>query len=174
MLGWNLARAFGLGHRLQPKIDGALKRRQEFDDLDQVFDGYRRRAIFRFFSDENLRILIRGLTKPNRINVDNGPKRRGYQLAFSPEWEARIYYTGIWHDWDLWKGISQLEIPTLILRGAYTDTFWEATSRSIKKRNPRIRVITLEKSTHLLPLEKPQKVFDITQAFLEEVERGMV
>jgi pimeloyl-ACP methyl ester carboxylesterase len=174
MLGWNLARAFSLGHRLQPKIEGALKRRQEFDDLDQVFDGYRRRAIFRFFSDENLRIMIRGLTNPDRINMDDGLTREGYKLAFSPEWEARIYFTGIWRDWDLWKGIPRLEIPTLILRGADTDTFWESTSRSVRKRNPRIRIVTMEKSTHLLPLEKPQEVFLITQAFLEDVERGRV
>jgi pimeloyl-ACP methyl ester carboxylesterase len=171
MLEWNLARTFGLGHRLHPKIEGALKRRREFDNLDQVFTGYRRRPIFRYLSDENLRIFIRGMTKPKDVNADGASSRAGYELVFSPEWEAQIYYTGLWHDWDLWANISRLQIPTLILRGAETDTFWESTARSVRKRNPKIKIITMEKSTHLLPLENPQEVFNATKSFLDELER---
>ncbi len=169
ILEWNLARAFGLGHRLHPKIEGALKRRRDFDDLDQVFAGYRRRDIFRFFSDEHLRILISGMTRPKSTKGNNASPLGGYELAYSPEWEARIYYTGLWHDWDLWRDISRLEIPTLILRGADTDTFWDSTSRSIRKRNPKISIVTFENSTHLLPFEKPLEVFDTTQSFFEDV-----
>ena len=66
----------------------------------------------------------------------------GFELVYSPEWEARIYYTGIWHDWDLWKNIHRLEIPTLIIRGAETDTFWESTARNVQKR------IAKSKSSH--------------------------
>jgi pimeloyl-ACP methyl ester carboxylesterase len=171
MLEWNLARTFSLGHRLHPKIEGALKRRREFDDLDQLFKGYRHRAIFRFFSDENLRIFIRGMTKPKTTDHDGAASKAGYELAYSPEWEAQIYQTGLWHDWDLWLNIPRLDIPTLILRGAETDTFWDSTARSVGKRNRKIRIVTLEKSTHLLPLEKPQEVFDATKSFLDEVSK---
>lgn len=160
ILEWNAARMLGLGYRFHPLINGAVKRRREFDDLDKVFEGYRRREIFRYFSDENLRVFIAGMTKPKAGG--------GYELAYSPEWEARIYYTGIWHDWDLWNGLKRLEIPTLIIRGAETDTFWASTARSVQNLNRRIKMVTLEKSTHLLPLERPQEVFEITQAFLKE------
>lgn len=160
MFEWNLIRMLGLGYRLHPLINGAVKRRREFDDLDKVFDGYRRREIFRFFSDENLRILINGMTRPKAGG--------GYELAYSPEWEARVYYTGIWRDWDVWAGLKRLDIPTLIIRGAETDTFWASTARSVQKLNHRIKIVTLEKSTHLLPLERPQEVFEITQSFLKE------
>ena len=160
MLEWNLARILGLGERTHPLIRSTLKRRREFDDLDKVFEGYRRRNIFRFFRDENLRTLIQGMTKPKAEG--------GFELAYSPEWEARIYYTGIWRDWDLWNGLARLEVPTLILRGAETDTFWASTARAVQKRNHRIKIISLEKSTHLLPLEKPDEVFEITESFLVE------
>ncbi len=160
MLEWNLMRMLGLGYRLHPLINGAVKRRREFDDLDKVFEGYRRRDIFRFFSDENLRTFIKGMTQPKAGG--------GYELVYSPEWEARVYYTGIWRDWDLWKGLPRLEVPTLIIRGAETDTFWASTARSVQKLNRRIKIVTLEKSTHLLPLERPQEVFEITQSFLKE------
>jgi pimeloyl-ACP methyl ester carboxylesterase len=169
MLEWNLFRVIGLGHRLHPKIQGALKRRQDFDDLDQVFAGYRRRTIFRYMSDDNLWIFIRGMTQPKYLDGHKSSSQAGYQLAYSPEWEAQIYYTGLWNDWDLWKRLSLLDIPTLILRGAETDTFWESTSRSVSKKNSKIKVITVDKSTHLLPLEKPKDVFNITQSFLKEV-----
>ena len=163
MLEWNLARTVGLGYRAHPLIQGALKRRREFDDLDKVFDGYRRRGIFRFFSDENLRTFIDGITRPKA----NG----GFELVYSPEWESRIYFTGIWRDWDLWNGLKKLQVPTLIIRGAETDTFWESTARMVEqKKNPKIKIVALEKSTHLLPLERPQEVFDITQKFFEDTK----
>jgi pimeloyl-ACP methyl ester carboxylesterase len=162
ILEWNLARTFGLGNKIHPLIRGALKRRREFDDLDKVFDAYRRRAVFRFFSDDSLGIFIDGMTKP----TPDGH----YELAFSPEWEARIYYTGIWRDLDLWKNLPRLDVPTIILRGAETDTFWESTAKSVEKRNPNIKIVTLEKSTHLLPLERPQQVFDIMQDFLKSTQ----
>jgi pimeloyl-ACP methyl ester carboxylesterase len=161
MLEWNLARTLGLGFRLHPLISGARKRRRVFDDLDKAFDGYRRREVFRFFSDEGLRAYVQGITKP----CPGG----SYELVYSPEWEARIYYTGIWRDWDLWKAIRNLETPTIIIRGAETDTFWESTARAVMKRNRKIKIVTLENSTHLLPLERPQEVLEITQSFLKEV-----
>jgi pimeloyl-ACP methyl ester carboxylesterase len=161
MLEWGLLRRLGLGYRLHPLISGAVRRRREFDDLDKVFEGYRRREIFRFFPDEYLRGYIAGMTRPRSAG--------GFELAYPPEWEARIYYTGIWRDWDLWRGIRRLELPTLIIRGADTDTFWASTARSVKHLNRRIKIVSLEQSTHLLPLERPQEVFAITQSFLKEV-----
>lgn len=158
---WNVTRALGLGNALHPKIAGALRRRKTFDDLDVVFHGYRRREVFRFFSDENLRAYIAGMTQPKADG--------GYELAFSPEWEARIYYTGIARDMDLWRELPRLEVPTLIVRGAQTDTFLEAAARLVTRKQPKVRVETLEQSTHLLPLERPQESFDLMQGFLKEV-----
>lgn len=161
MLQWIAIRSLGLGYRLHPLIPAALKRRRTFDDLETVFNGYRRRNIFRYFSDENLKAYISGMMKPKPDG--------GYQLTYSPEWEARIYYTGAWHDWDIWHDLPHLELPTLIIRGAETDTFWSSTAQKVEKRNHKVKIVTLEKSTHLLPLERPREVFEITQSFLKEV-----
>jgi pimeloyl-ACP methyl ester carboxylesterase len=169
MLEWNLVRTVGLGHRLHPMIQGALKRRREFDDLDQVFVGYRHRPIFRYITDENLRVFIQGMTKPKTKNDHDTDPTVGFELTYSPEWEAQIYFSGLWNDWDLWKGLPRLEVPTLILRGSETDTFWESTARSVKKKNRKIKIITVSHSTHLLPLEKPQEIFNITDSFLKDV-----
>lgn len=165
---WSIIRAVGLKDRVHPLILGAQKRRRTFDDLETIFRGYRNRLVFRYMSDENLRAYIEGITKPS----SNG----GYELAYSPEWEVQIYRTGL-RDFDIWRGLPKLEVPTLFIRGAETDTFLENAARLVRKKQPkacpepcrRIRVEALEKSTHILPLERPQEVFDIMQSFLKEV-----
>jgi pimeloyl-ACP methyl ester carboxylesterase len=93
----------------------------------------------------------------------------GYELQYSPEWEAHIYDTGVRRDMDIWRGLPGLDVPVLIIRGAETDTFGQRAARLVQRRNPAIRVETLERSTHLLPLERPHEVFDIMQSFLKEI-----
>jgi len=158
LLVWNFFRAIGLGSKVHPKIPGALKRRRTFDDLDLVFRGYRSRPVFRYMSDENLRIYIEGITRKTQ---------NGYELVYSPEWEARIYLTNL-RDFDLWRALPKLEVPTLFIRGGETDTFLENAAALVKRKQPRARVETLDKSTHLLPLERPQEIFDRMQSFLNE------
>jgi pimeloyl-ACP methyl ester carboxylesterase len=158
LVTWNFIRAVGLGYKLHPKIAGSMKRRRTFDDLSAIFRGYRNRGVFRHMSDENLRIYIQGITRP---------KDGGYELVYSPEWETRIYFTGL-RDFDIWRDLPKLQVPALFLRGAETDTFWEAAAELVKRKQPRAKIETLEKSTHLLPLERPQDVFESMQSFLDE------
>ena len=157
---WNVVRALGLGQRMHPLIQAAQKRRRTFDDLEKVFSGYRRREVFRFFSDDALKTFIAGMTKP----ASGG----GYELVYSPEWEIQIYVTSIWRDMELWRGLRTLKIPLLIIRGAETNTFFAATGQRVVRTNPSIRVETIQKATHLVPLERPSETIDIIQAFLSE------
>jgi pimeloyl-ACP methyl ester carboxylesterase len=157
---WRLLRTLGVGHRLHAKIRGAYGRRRAFPDLEQAFQGYRRHAVFRHLSDAGLRALIDGLTTP----AEGG----GYRLIYSPEWEARVYYTGVWNDWDLWNGLPALNVPALIVRGAYSDTFEDVTSRAVRSVNTRIRTHTVANASHLVPLEQPSEVYQVVQRFLED------
>jgi pimeloyl-ACP methyl ester carboxylesterase len=160
LIMWNLIRALGLGNKLHPKIAGALKRRRTFDNLEMVFRGYRTRDVFKYMSDENLHTYIAGITKPKADG--------GFELIHSPEWESHIYLTGL-RDFDLWRELPKLKVPTLIIRGAETDTFLEKAADLVKKKNPKIQIKTLEKSTHILPLERPQEVFNLMRAFLSNI-----
>jgi pimeloyl-ACP methyl ester carboxylesterase len=71
-------------------------------------------------------------------------------------------------DFDIWRDLPRLKVPTLFIRGAETNTFWEEAANLIKRKQPKARVETVEKSTHLLPLERPNEVFDMMQSFLKE------
>ncbi|MFN8381768.1 MAG: alpha/beta hydrolase [Anaerolineales bacterium] len=157
LIGWNLLRIIGLGERTHPLIAGTKKRRRTFDNLETVFRGYRTRPIFRYLSDDSLRLYIKGITQ---LKADGT-----FELAYSPEWEAHIYLTGL-RDFDLWRELPKLEVPTLIIRGAETDTFLSNAEKLVKKKNPKIQVVTMQKATHILPLEYPQDVANIINDFL--------
>ena len=155
-----IAHALGIQRGGRRLVEGALRRRRHFDDLEQMQAGYRRREVFRYFGDEELRALVHGLTRPNR--------ERGYDLVYSPEWEARIYETGIWRDWDLWSGIPKLRIPMLFLRGEQTDTFFIRTAQMAQERNAQVQVQTIANATHLVPMERPGEVAEGILQFMEQ------
>jgi len=157
---WNIMRKFEFGRSHHPLVEGARRRRREFNDLEKLYNRYRRKSVFEFMDDEALHAYIEGIACQKDDN--------SYQLCYSAEWEIRIYVTGIWHDMDIWRGLPQLEVPTLIIRGEKTDTFWERTGRLVQRKQPKVRVEALQKSTHLLPLEKPNEVSNLIQFFFEE------
>lgn len=157
ILLWNLVRALGLVYKLHPLIPAALKRRRKFDNLDETFERFRRYSVFRYFSDDSLWAYLRGITQP----AAGG----GYELRYTPEWEARIYATGIAPDLELWRGLKGFSVPTLVLRGAETDTFSAAAGRRVERTNPAIRVETIPQSTHLLALEHPAEIAQRIEQF---------
>lgn len=159
LVEWKIQRA--KNPTAHPLIQGAMRRRRTFAELESVFSGYRDRDLFRYMSDAHLRIYIDGITQPS----SNG----GFELVFSPEWEARIYSTGL-QDFDIWNNLENLRVPTLFIRGAETDTFLEDAANLVKQKQPKAKVETLEQSTHLLPLERPQEVFDIIHSFVKSLE----
>ncbi|NTW11881.1 MAG: alpha/beta hydrolase [Anaerolineales bacterium] len=157
LVEWKVQRAKDpLSH---PLIQSAQKRRRTFSDLESVFTSYRERDVFRYLSDQHLRIYIEGITRKTE---------NGYELVYSPEWESRIYFTSL-QDFDIWNNLQYLRVPALFLRGEETDTFLENAAELVKFKQPKARVEVLEKATHLFPLEYPRKVFDIMQSFLREV-----
>lgn len=154
---WNFMRAIGLGEQVHPLIRGAKRRRSTFTDLDTVFRSYRTRPVFRYLTDDHLKIYIQGITRKK----EDG----SYELVYSPEWEAHIYLTGL-RDFDLWRELPKLHIPTLIIRGAETDTFMENAAKLVTKKNKNISVHTMQHATHILPLEYPQEVAEIIENFI--------
>jgi len=157
---WNVMRKLKIGEQWHPFLKAARKRRQQFDDLERLYQGYRRKSVFKYIDDEALRAYVEGIACP----MEGG----GYQLCYSAKWEVHIYKISIWRDMDIWRGLPMFELPTLIIRGAETDTFWERTGKLVKRKQPKIQVEALEKSTHLLALERPNAIANRIQSFFEE------
>jgi pimeloyl-ACP methyl ester carboxylesterase len=157
---WHLMRKLKISEKRHPFLKAARERRQHFDDLERLYNGYRRKSVFKYFDDEALRAYVEGIACP----LDEG----GYQLCYSAEWEVHIYKISIWRDMDIWRGLPELKVPTFIVRGAETDTFWERTAKLVKRKQPNTQIEALEKSTHLLALERPNEISKLIQSFFEE------
>ena len=157
---WSLLFKSGLLYRLHPMITTTRKRRREFNDLGRLFNGFRRKSIFRYMDDEALQAYVEGIA----CKTDKG----SYQLCYSIEWEARLYITAVWRDRDIWRGLPKLKVPTLIIRGVETNTFWERTGKLVKRKQPKIKVEALERATHLVALERPAEVSNLIHSFFEE------
>lgn len=157
---WRISFKLGMGELAHPFTKSARYRRRQFNDLEQLFNGYRRKSVFRYFDDDALHAYIEGIA----CKTESG----GYRLCYSAEWETRIYVTSVWPDMDIWHDLPGLSMPTLIVRGVETNTFWERTGKLVQRRQPKVRVEALENSTHLLPLERPGEVANLIQSFFEE------
>jgi pimeloyl-ACP methyl ester carboxylesterase len=71
---------------------------------------------------------------------------------------------------ELWRGLKGFPVPTLILRGAETDTFSASAGRRVERVNPAIRVETIPQSTHLLALERPTEIAQKIEQFFAQQE----
>jgi len=158
---WAMVRKLKIGERHHPFLEAARQRRQQFDDLERLYQSYRRKSVFRYFDDEALRAYVAGIA----CRVDESV----YRLCYSSEWEIHIYRTSIWRDMDIWRGLPKLEVPTLIVRGAETDTFWDRTGKLIQRKQPGVKIEALENSTHLLALERPKEISNLIKSFFEEI-----
>lgn len=158
---YRLVHALGLAARLHPLVPAAQRRRRTFSDRERVVKSYRKKKVFRYFSDEALEAYVRGITCPDGD---------GFKLCYSAEWEVQIYVSGVWRDMEIWRALANLTPPLLIVRGESTDTFYEKTGALVQKKLPSARVVSIPKSTHLVPLERPRDVANETKAFIQSAK----
>ncbi len=158
---WKWITALGLRSQLHPLAKKSLKRRTHFENRAAMFANYRQKSVFRRMSDEALSAYVDALACPNGDGT--------LDLCYPPAWESRIYLTGILPDMDIWKRLGDLRIPTLILRGAQTNTFRENTAQLVRRRQSTIQVHTIENASHLVPLERPEEVARLTLDFLDSL-----
>jgi len=145
-----------------PLIKRTLKRKTCFPDQESMYENYRKKPIFQRLSDEVLEGYVQGL-------ASNNPDG-SISLSYSPEWEARIYEISGLADWYVWKNLSPIDIPVLIIRGETSETLWASTLEQMDKKIPRCRSYTMQGAGHLVSLEKPLQTAGIVHDFLRSVE----
>ncbi|GAB1422030.1 alpha/beta hydrolase [Anaerolineales bacterium] len=130
-----------------PMVPLALKRRAHFDNREQAFEYFQQRSLFKDWESEAYGAYI-------EYGLETAPG--GLQLSWSPAWEAYYFggvYTEIWSDLE---AISQLNLPTLILRGSETDVYIEEVAQSVQALLPRAQHQTIEGHGHLFPQTAPE------------------
>ncbi len=155
-----VARALGLEARL-PLVQGALKRRARFADVGEAFAYWHAKPLFRGWPEETVRLYARSMTRP----APSG----GVELAYPPEWEARIYQTiptDLWREVRLLSGPARL--PVLVVRGAETNTFVAASARRFMRLVPGAACEVIEGHGHFFPHTAPGQTRRILEAWLAE------
>ena len=154
---WKLAIALNLQNKFHPWIVSTLNRKMTYKSYKDIFNSYRNKSVFSKINDKNLTYYINSITK----EIDNE-----IHITYSKKWEYQIYKTGLLGDMFIWKNINRLNIPCLILRAEDSNAFLNSSQAKIEKLNPKIKFKTIKESTHLFPLENPNKTFDNIESFL--------
>ena len=128
---------------------------------EEIFKSYRKKNVFAKISNENLQIFIDSLV----TKIDDK-----YLINYSKDHEYQIYKTGLIEDNYIWDNIKNIKIPTLIIRAEDSNAFLESSAKKVKKLNNNIKIVTLQGTTHLFPLEKPKETSDIINDFLKKTD----
>jgi len=161
ILFWKLIKFTRLDDYFHPLSKKTLNRKMNYNNYISIFKSYRRKSVFKYISDKNLMIYINSIT---RTRVD-----KSIEITFPKQWEYKIYKTGISEDNFIWKNIKNINIPTLIIRAKKSNTFFESAEKKINNiYNKNIEIITIDKCSHLFPLEIPKKISKIILDYLNQ------
>ena len=141
-----------------PLVKIALKRRRHWGSRQGAFDHFREKSVFCRWSDQALWDYINA-----GLRADG---HGAFELAFPPAWEAWIYAHPPTTVWDL---IPQVNQPTLALRGGDSDTLVPEVWEAWREKQPKATFIEIADTGHLLPMEKPAIVANLTGDFLKEL-----
>ena len=67
----------------------------------------------------------------------------------------------------IWKNIKNIKIPCLIIRAEESNAFLNSSQNKIEKNNSNIKFTTIKNSSHLFPLEYPEKTSEIINSFID-------
>lgn len=156
--GWlwmvRLSHLLRLERRL-PMVQGALRRRRTWPSRHACYEQYRDRSVFATWPDDSLRAYVEAGT---RERADGQ-----VELAYPPEWEARIFSTA---PTDVWQAVPKLRTPALVIRGALSETFRPESLARMERLLPQARFVTIPDASHLVPLERPSETGAAIRDFL--------
>lgn len=144
-----------------PLVQGALRRRARFASPEEAFAYWRTRPLFADWSDDALRRYVAA-----GLVADSA----GWTLRWSAAWEARVFATGHIGSWRDLKRLRALTppLPTLLVRGATSDTLLQACAERIAARCPHIAVREIAGHGHLFPLSAPEATASLILDWLGE------
>jgi pimeloyl-ACP methyl ester carboxylesterase len=140
--------AQALGATLEsPLVGGALKRRATFPSKQAAFEAYLGRGGFKTWSEAQLADYIEAGFR----EMPDGE----VTLTCAPEWEASNFRT---HNYDAWAAFRASRCPVRVLRAAEASTFRIEGREAELGDDGRIQVQTIPRTTHFLPMERPELV----------------
>ena len=154
MWWWYLAKLTGLA-KFVPIVATAARRRSEWPDRKSMLEAYQVKPVFQTWTDGFLDAYIREGTE------ETG--RETIRLCCEPVWESKCF-AACPHD--IWRHISRLQKPALVLYGAKSDTFLASAAKRFKAKVPQTAFRCFENAGHFVPMERPDETAEVIFDFL--------
>lgn len=131
-----------------PLARAAAARRANFPDRQSAMEAFAGRGVFKTFSSEAIADYVGdGLVEDERAG--------GFRLACSPHYEAATFCA---QRHDPWAALRAVHAPLVLLRAEKHSTMPPAALHRFSALKPEALVATVEGATHMLPMERPDRV----------------
>jgi pimeloyl-ACP methyl ester carboxylesterase len=145
------------GHSFQnPLAQRARKRRMIWDSRTSMFHSYRTRAPFNTWRED---VLWAYIEEGTVLRPDGH-----IELKCPGTIEAQIFDQAA--SLDGFSILPQMTIPVLVLRGENSDAFSEASAATAASLLPNATLKTIARTSHFVPMERPDAVERAIRAFL--------
>ncbi len=136
----------GVARRRVPLIRRTLERTDRWPGKQEAFAHFRPKSVFKAVSDE----VLWDYVEHGMIEESDGSCR----LRYSKQWEVQCYL----HVYNLWHLLPRLDVPVLAMRGSESNTVNDRSWRRWQSMARQTRFVEIAGASHLLPLERPEKV----------------
>jgi pimeloyl-ACP methyl ester carboxylesterase len=144
-----------------PLARSALHRRRRFANRAEAVKAFTGRGVFRSFS----RAMIEDYVADGFIDTPTG----AVKLACHPRYEAATFCAQRNHPWTALEAGSG---PLVLLRAERNSTMSASAMQRIAALRPGARVATVEGASHMLPMERPDRVRAAIEAAALMAGRG--
>ena len=145
---------FGLGliDRFHPMIQRTKNKKMIYNNFQEIYKNYRSKKIFSKISDDNLKSYINSIINKRDDKVF---------IKLSKDWESAIYRNGSLNDSMIWDNVNKITTPVYIITPNDDDFGHFNYGSSLKKKNSNFINYKINNSSHLFPLEHPQKISEL-------------
>ena len=138
--------------KFHPMIQRTNKKKIKYSNKKELYQSYRQKKIFSKLSNQALNDYIESIIKNND---------KGIKIKLSKEWENTIYRNGSIHDYWIWTNITNIKIPAYVIT-PYNNEFGHFNyGKNLACKNKYFSNLTINETTHLFPLEKPNKTAEL-------------
>lgn len=141
--------------KIVPIAKKSSKRRDQWDSKNEVYQLWRKKRVFKKFSDDVLKTFVEHAIIPSA----NGKMT----LAYSKEWETQVYITAPY----IFSKMIKMKTPLTVIRGEFTDVLLPSFWKHWKQVQPDAELIDFKDAGHLIPMEYPNELANL---ILEKID----
>ena len=138
--------------RFHPMIQRTKNKKMVYNNFQEIYKNYRSKKIFSKIRDDNLKTYINSIINEKDDKVI---------IKLSKDWENTIYRNGSLNDSIIWDNVSKIKTPVYIITPNNNDFSHFNYGSDLKKKNSNFINYKINNSSHLFPLEYPQKISEL-------------